>query len=323
MTTAMQTRNTTHDARAERYRAAERTLWAAHGLEPAERFIDLDEVGGSLRVLDIGAGDPVLFLPGTGGTGPYWAPLVRELKADRRCLLVDRPGWGLSTPVDYRNRPYGDIAAATLTCALDALGIERADTVGASIGNLWALRLAQHHPDRVGRIALIGGGPVVDLPVPRFIRMLASPLGAVIVRLPFSPKMARSQLEAIGHGPSVAAGRMDGFIDWRVAFARDTDSMRHERAMVRAILGRDGWRSGFIPTSAEIGGIDHSTRMIFGSADPTGSAEMWRAFTGRLPHGELQVVEGAGHMPWWDEPAKVGRLVGEFLGRSSAIRGAL
>ena len=42
----------------------------------------------------------MFFLPGTGGTGPYWAPLIRELPGFRG-LLVDRPGWGLSSPVDY------------------------------------------------------------------------------------------------------------------------------------------------------------------------------------------------------------------------------
>ena len=104
MTAAAHTRHTRPDVRLERYRAAERTLWARYDLEPVERSIDLAEVNGALRVLDIGAGDPLLFVPGTGGTGPYWAPLVRELKADRRCLLVDRPGWGLSTAIDYRDR---------------------------------------------------------------------------------------------------------------------------------------------------------------------------------------------------------------------------
>jgi pimeloyl-ACP methyl ester carboxylesterase len=53
--------------------------------------------------------------------------------------------------------------------------------------------------------------------------------------------------------------------------------------------------------------------MVFGSADPTGSIELWREFAAALPHGELEVVEGAGHMPWWDEPETVGRSVREFL----------
>ena len=314
MTTTMQATNTATDARLERYRAAERTLWSRHGIDPVERFVDIAEPRVRLRILEVGPADgkPVIFIPGTGGTGPYWAPLIRELSGFR-CLMIDRPGWGVSSPIDYRAGQFGSLTTSILRQAMDALGIQRADFVGASIGSLWALHLARRDPERVGRIALIGGQPSADVPIPRFIKLLASPLGAVMVRIPMSPKMTRSQLEAIGHGAGVAAGRMDDFIDWRVSFARDTDSMRHERAMVRALLGRGGWQPGFLPTDAEIGGIQHPVRMLFGSADTAGSVDIWRRFTGRLAHGELQVVDGAGHMPWWDEPASVGGSVREFL----------
>ena len=316
MTTTIQATSTAIDAGLERYRKAERTLWSHYGIDPVERFVDIAKPRVRLRIVEVGPaeGKPVMFVPGTGGTGPYWAPLIRELSSFR-CLMIDRPGWGVSSPIDYRADAFGSLTTDILRQAMDALGIKRADFVGASIGNLWGLHLARREPDRVGRIALIGGAPSDDVPIPRFIRLLASPLGAVIVRIPMSPKMARSQLEAIGHGAGVAAGRMDDFIDWRISFARDTDSMHHERGMVRALLGREGFLPGVLPTDAEIGGIQHPVRMLFGSADSAGSVEIWRRFTGRLPHGELQVVDGAGHMPWWDEPALVGRSVQEFLCR--------
>lgn len=316
MTTTMEARASREDGRLERYRQAERELWARYGIDPIERFVDLAQPRVRLRLLEVGSGDPVLFVPGTGGTGPYWAPLVRELRGVR-CIMLDRPGWGLSGPVDYRSgQDYGSLASMMLRGALDALALDRVDVVGASIGNLWALRLSQHEPRRVGRIVNVGGGPTVDLPVPRFIRLLSSPIGALMVRVPMSPKMIRSQLAALGHEGSLAEGRMDDFVEWRVAFARETPSMRHERAMVRAILGRGGWRPGFIPTEAELAAIEKPLLMIFGSADPTGSVDTWRRFATRFANGELQIVEGAGHMAWWDEPATVGRLVRDFLGRS-------
>jgi hypothetical protein len=49
-----------------------------------------------------------------------------------------------------------------------------------------------------------------------------------------------------------------------------------ERAMVRAILTRDGWRSGFAPTGADLEAVTAPFRMLFGSDDPTGSVELWR-----------------------------------------------
>ena len=149
--------DTMHDMGAtERYRDAERTLWQQYGLDPTERFVELSEPALRLRVVEVGAGRPVLFIPGTGGTGPYWAPLIRELPGIR-CLLLDRPGWGLSSPMDYRSGAFGSLAASTLLKLLDALELDRVDIVGASIGGLWALHMAHRHPSQVGRVALAGG----------------------------------------------------------------------------------------------------------------------------------------------------------------------
>src|SRR6266545_597235 len=234
------------DARIRRCRRAERALWDHDGLEPTERFVDLDSPAVRLRVLEVGSGEPVLFVPGTAGTGPVWASLVRELSGFR-CLLLDRPGWGLSSPLDYAKHDYGTVIADLLSGVLSALGIDSAYVVGSSIGNLWALRLATKHPSRVDAIVLLGGGPLVpEISVPPFIRLLASPVGAVVVRLPMNRGRVCAMLRQSGHGGSLAAGRIpDAFLDWRVTLHRDTDSMRSERDMVRAAVRGRALRPGF------------------------------------------------------------------------------
>lgn len=88
------------DARTERYRAAERALWDHYGIAPTERFVELSSPRARLRIVEVGSGRPILFLPGTPETGPYWGALVRELSGFR-CLMVDRPGWGLSDPIRW------------------------------------------------------------------------------------------------------------------------------------------------------------------------------------------------------------------------------
>ena len=40
---------------------------------------------------------------------------------------------------------------------------------------------------------------------------------------------------------------------------------------------------------------------------------IWQRFVDQLPQGELKVIEGLGHMPWWDDPAAVGAEVAAFL----------
>ena len=307
------------DSSIERYRAAERALWERFELQPTERFVELTEPRCRLRVVEVGSGAPVIFIPGTGGVGPYWAPLIKEL-AGFRCLLLDRPGWGLSSAIDYRGRNFGDLTAAILAGVMDRLGIRQVDLVGASVGATWALALASRRAASVGRVGLIGGMPWREVPIPRFFRILASPLGAVLVRLPLSAKATASQVAAVGHSESLADGRLDGFVDWRVRLTRDTPSMRHERDMVKAYLGKPSWRPGFVPTDEELARVTQPVRMLFGSNDSTGSPDVWKRFVEALPHGELEVIEGAGHMPWWDAPERVGGSVRAFLsaGGSSA-----
>jgi pimeloyl-ACP methyl ester carboxylesterase len=302
------------DARVGRYRRAERAFWDHFGLAPTERFVEAGSPPARLRVQEVGAGKPVLFLNGTGGPGAYFAPLLRELHGFR-CLVLDRPGWGLSSPVDFSGRPYQTVVAELLGGTLDALGVDRAHVVGGSIGNLWALRLAQASPSRVERLVLLGAGPLTsEIGVPRFIRLLRSPLGRIIVRIPENRRMLGKQLAGLGHAASLEAGRIpDAFIDWHLAMSRETDWARHERDMVRSVVGGGGYVPGLVLQDAEIAGIDQPTLMVYGTADPIGSVEIWRRFAGRLPHGELELVDGAGHLVWYDNSSRIGARVAGFL----------
>jgi len=155
-----------------------------------------------------------------------------------RSIVLERPGWGLSSAIDFSGRDYGELVARVLQGVLDALELERVHVVGGSIGNVWALRLAAQDPPRVSRVVLLGGGPIVsEAGVPGIIRLLASSAGALLVRLPDKPARVRSILRQSGHGASLDDGRIpDEFVDWRVAVGRETDSRRHEREMVRAIV---------------------------------------------------------------------------------------
>jgi pimeloyl-ACP methyl ester carboxylesterase len=229
---------------------------------------------------------------GTGGTGPYWGSLVLGLEGFR-CLLLDRPGWGLSTPLDYASVDYRPASAEVLRGLLDALEIDRADVVGASIGEVWALQLALQHTARVGRVVLLGGGPIVaESGTPRIIRLIASPVGAIMVRRPQTPGRVQALMRQAGHAASLDAGRIpDEYIRWRVAFDRETESMRNEREMVRAIVSwRTGLRPGVTFEDAEIAAVQQPTLLAYGTADPVGTVEIWRRVAGVLPRGELQLL---------------------------------
>ena len=298
---------------AERARLAEEGLWRRHGLVPTARTIELRRPRVRLRVLEVGSGDPLLSIHGTVGPGG-WPSLV-EAMPGHRFLLLDRPGWGGSEPIDYRKHDYHDVAANILGGVLDALGLAKASIVGTSIGDVWALSLAQRAPSRVDRVVLLGGGPIVkEVERPGFIRLLASPVGALIVRLPINAERARSILRDNGHGLSLDAGRIpDEFITWRVVMSNDSMAMREERAMIKTVVAPSGWSPQLVFTPAELRSIVAPTLHVYGREDPVGSVALWQRFASELPNGTLAVVDHAGHMPWFDAPDRVAAHVEAFL----------
>jgi 2-hydroxy-6-oxonona-2,4-dienedioate hydrolase len=301
------------NASVQRYRMAEQALWEHYDLQPRERFLTLKSPRARLRALEVGSGEPVLFVHGTIGPGA-WPMLIRELPGFR-CIVLERPGWGLSDPLDFSGRPYGPLVADILRSALDELEVASAYIVGGSIGNVWALRLAEQFPACVRRTVLLGGSPLVpDAPVPGIIRLIASPLGAIMVRVPDTRKRVRSILGQSGHGPSLECGRIpDVLVDWRVALGRETPSMRHERDMVRTIVRGNRYHSGLTFDDSQLAAVQQPTLYVFGTADPVGTVQTWQRAVGKLPRGKLNVLDDAGHMPWFDAPTQVGADVRLFL----------
>jgi pimeloyl-ACP methyl ester carboxylesterase len=297
------------------YRKIEQALWRHYGLDPKERYVELDSPRVRLRVMEVGSGKPLLFVHGTAGPSPTWAPLVRELSGFR-CLMLDRPGWTFSSPLDYSKYSYGSVVADLLHGVMRGLDTGPATLVGHSIGDAWVMRLAARNTSEVERVVLLGAGPLVaDVGVPPFIRLLASPIGRALVRMPTSPDRVRSMLRQAGHGPSVETKRIpDVFIDWRAALNRHTQSMRNERGMVTAIVKGRSYRPGLLFDDAELAAIQKPTLMVYGTADPVGSLDVWKRFTRTLPAGELDLLDGAGHCPWLDDPGHVAGKIRRFVG---------
>ena len=92
--------------------------------------------------------------------------------------------------------------------------------------------------------------------------------------------------------------------------------MRHERSLVHRVVRGSGWHRGVTFDDAGLGTIEAPVLLVYGTADPTGDADTWRAFSDALPNGSLELIDGAGHMPWFDEPEQVAALVNVFLAPS-------
>jgi pimeloyl-ACP methyl ester carboxylesterase len=99
-----------------------------------------------------GDGEPLLLIMGTGGTMGLWRPVLPALSERNRVIAFDNRGLGGSTPtteaVDMAS--LADDAVALI----DALGIDRAQVLGWSLGSAVAQELAINHPERVTSLTL-------------------------------------------------------------------------------------------------------------------------------------------------------------------------
>ncbi|HKY47185.1 MAG TPA: alpha/beta hydrolase [Acidimicrobiia bacterium] len=306
--------NSTEPTGFARFRSSEQAVWDHYRLRPSEALVPIRS-GGVIRVHEIGSGSPILFVHGSGGSGVYWAPLVTELVSQFRCILMDRPGWTLSTPMDYSIGSFGTIAASMQADLLDAIGVDRVHVVGGSIGNMFALRFAQAHPDRVGGVVLAGGGPLTDaVEPPTFIKLLRSPLGRIIIRIPQKPGMVRKQMQGLGHKTSLDQGLIpDELIELYTSTSRYTEAMRHERDLVRSILDRDGFVNGFTVSPQELKGITVPALIVYGLDDPVGTVDIWKRFAESLENGSIYTLADSGHLNWYDKPHEAGARIAGHL----------
>jgi pimeloyl-ACP methyl ester carboxylesterase len=98
---------------------------------------------------------PLVLVMGMGGSCRGWHALqVPELSRHRRILIFDNRGVGES---EDPGGPFSTADLADDTAGLlDALGIEKADVLGAFMGGMIAQELALRHPERVDRLVLVG-----------------------------------------------------------------------------------------------------------------------------------------------------------------------
>lgn len=98
-----------------------------------------------------GASTPLVLVHGFGGSRHDWEPVIAALAANRPLIAYDQRGFGDSPVVP--DRPFSH--AEDLLGVMDALGIDRADLCGLSLGGGTVLNFALSYPERVRRLVLV------------------------------------------------------------------------------------------------------------------------------------------------------------------------
>jgi 3-oxoadipate enol-lactonase len=260
----------------------------------------VEVAGRMLHHIEPGEGRPLLCIQGMSGTHVSWGePFLAALRERGIApLAYDHRSTGRSARSDD---PFtlGDLAedAAAL---LEALGHETIDVLGISMGGMVAQELALRHPERVRRLVLgctYAGGPGQALAGPDVQQLLG---------------------EALMSGDRERALRAGFEVNLSKAYATEANWPAFEKMATTLpvaveVIGRQAQAIMGHDTSARLGELAMPVLVVHGDEDRMLPVQNGRAIAEAIPGARLEVLEGVGHMFWWEQPERSAALIADFV----------
>jgi pimeloyl-ACP methyl ester carboxylesterase len=268
--------------------------------------------GGSVHVVERGAGPPIVLVHGVTLGVEVWAPQLRRLAGAHRVLAVGQRGHGgsLAGEGGYALERLAD----DLLEVLAALGVSGAVLAGHSMGGMVAQLLAVRRPDElrrhVGALVLVAtaAGPMVPGPASGLLG--AGMAGAA----------GRGLRRADRRGQGILPG--DALGAWLARASFGTRPGAAEVALTREVIDRmspEAMAGLLGPLLAfdvhrRLRDVDLPTTVVVGTRDVLTPLHQARAMVRAIPGATLEVLPGCGHMVMLERP---GALC-DLLERASA-----
>jgi pimeloyl-ACP methyl ester carboxylesterase len=249
-----------------------------------------------------GEGTPTVYCHGNPTHGEDWVPF---LERGGPAIAIDMPGWGRSDRPDPDRSDYSMYGlSAFLEKCLAALGIERRKLVVHDWGGL-ALIGAQRRPELVERLVVIDSVPLLPGYRWHWIAQLwrRRGIGELLNATTTRSSLALLLRQAGGDRSAMPPEFVEMiWKSWDKGTKAATLALyRHADPDRLAEAGRD------------LGRVDCPALVLWGDRDPYLPIRFAEAYAAAFPNAELEVVPGAGHWPWIDDPAITDRVLA-FLG---------
>ena len=271
--------------------------------EETSRYVQ----AGPLRVHynEAGKGEPLICIHGGGPGASGWSNYRRNigpLSQHFRTILIDLPGYGKSDKTIHLEGGRFAFYAGVVKDFMDALGIERSHFLGNSLGGGTTLKFALEHPQRAGRLVLMGPagmiGPFCPQPSEglKVLWRYYDPPGPSLERL-------RAFVEVMVYDPSQIT---DDLLQERFQASIQPEVMANP-PLGRHVASRaeELWR--------ELPRIHHKTLVIWGRDDRVLPLDHAFVMLRLMPDVRLHVFANCGHWAQWEQAEEFNRLVISFL----------
>ena len=247
---------------------------------------------------------PIVLVHGTSASLHTWEGWVKGLRAQRRVISFDLPGFGLTGPsvaADYRP----DTQTRFVLDLLDGLKVKRFVIAGNSLGGEIAWRAAAMAPDRVDRLILVdAAGPPFELQ--------SVPLGWVVARIPVLNKLSEWVLPralvtqglvgVYGDPNKVTDALVDRYFELTL---RDGNRRALAQRLQQYERGADAER---------IKTLTLPTLILWGGRDRLIPPAVAQVFKRDIAGSQLVVFDDLGHVPHEEDPVRTLAAVKAFLG---------
>jgi pimeloyl-ACP methyl ester carboxylesterase len=239
------------------------------------------------------------MIHGIGSQWQVWQPLFGLLAPQRELIAVDLPGFGGSPALDSGREPTPEALTDAVVELLDELGLERPAVCGNSLGGLVALELA-----RRGRASSVVALSPAGFQLPRERAWSTNRLRAEVR----SARLLRRRNPAEERNPLVRTLLFGGMMakPWRVppdaaveTLANLADSPGFDAAL-EALSSYTFARGDEIRLPVTIVWPTRDLLLI-----PRQGPRAERV----IPGARLVTLPRAGHVPTWDAPEAIARIV--------------
>ena len=242
---------------------------------------------------------PLIFIPGLRVTMDMWEPaILSELAQSNQSIIVyNNRGTGNSS-IGTKEYSISQLAndAASL---LDALGIEKADLIGWSMGSYIAEEMALVHPNKVNRLILYGSGPGGDKAIPSSTELMKT-----LSNVSGTPEEQARQVLSYFFPQSWLEKNPD-YIN-HFPLLKSTVSPDTTQKQAEAIIG---WNGIYNSPSQ----IVQPTLVLIGTEDIITTPKAALILVEKIPLVSLVQIKDAGHGWMHQYPEKFKKIVQTFL----------
>jgi len=260
-----------------------------------------DANGIKTNYLEAGQGDPVVLIHGSGpGVTSYanWRLVLPALAENFRVVAPDMVGFGFSqrpANIEYGVQTWADQVVGLM----DTLELPKAHLVGNSFGGAIALRLATQHPDRVGKLVLMGSMGV-PFPITEGLERVwgyepsFENMRKVLDVFAYSREIVNDELAEVRYRGSIQPGFQESFA-----------------AMFPA--PRQRWVEAMCTPEDDIRRLPHRTLIVHGREDQVIPVQTSLRLMELIDNADLNVFSRCGHWSMIERTADFNRNVSEFF----------